>query len=132
MEVKTIAVRLPLVAVAMTPGPSQGLSWRLQHVKRRMRSINEDVRPLAAGVGVDDCLLQHLESQTCQLESDLANITKDILSLEDDPALLDDGLRIEEALSNMSLSIKGLLRDRLGNPRPRAIPGTTKNQCAIF
>ena len=88
-----------------------------------MRSINKEVRSLAAGVGLDDCLLQHLEGQACRLESYLANNTKDILFLgEDDLGLLDDELRIEEALSSISLSIKRLFQDRT-SLRPKAVAG---------
>ena len=63
------------------------LGKRLRRVEIGLRRVNEAVKPLVPGPGLDDCLLQQFEERITSLKAELEDITEAAVVLEDEGLL---------------------------------------------
>ena len=77
----------------------------------------KEVEPLTLCLGLDSCLLLQLEEHFGSIQTNLSNITQDILSSKnEDKEQLDKKDIIRRTLFELSLHIKCLLHDQLSSP----------------
>ena len=95
--------------------PSQ-LRVLLRRLRRLESSLRMAIKPLAPGPDRDNCLVWQLEEQVGHLQAELLDITRGILSLEqEEQSLLDQESALDKTCFDLSLQIRRLLSDRVGH-----------------
>ena len=96
---------------------SHHLCRRLNDVQRSLHLVKKEIEPLTPSPSLDSCLLLQLEEQVGRIETDLLDVTRDILSSEkEEEDLLDQKDRLCKGLFDLSLQIKRLLHDQPSSP----------------
>ena len=110
-------VLAPPVVLETSAEPSWLLHRRLNHMESTLRSINLTVESLTPGPDPDICLVWQLEEQVSRINAEHSDLTRHVLSLEyQDRDLLSLSLDISKTLFDLSVQIKGLLRDQAAPP----------------
>ena len=86
-------------------------------MKRNLCLVKAKISPLTPGPSLDCFLILQLEEQGGSIKIDLSEIIRDILfSEKEEEDLLDQKVRLYEALFDLSLKIKHLLHTQPSRP----------------
>ena len=106
----TLTVVAPPMSLETAVEPSWLSHRRLQRLKSSLRSVKKYIKPLTSGPDLDYCLVQHLWEQVGCLRAELADVVRDILSMEhEDRGVLEQESDLDKAFSDLSLQISQLL-----------------------
>ena len=93
---------------------TQRIIKRIRYLESEIRSISDGVRRLSPDPELDICLLCQLEESIASHGLELSEVTRDVLTLEDDEeGLMEQCSRIRKALFDASLETKRLLDEIL-------------------
>ena len=91
----TVMALLMGLETAAEPSQLSHVHRRLRHLQSSLRSINLTVEPLTPGPDQDACLMWQLEKQVSCINAGHSDLTRDILSIEqEDRDLLDLSIQL--------------------------------------
>ena len=97
---------------------AENLLKRLRYVIYELTSLNDSADLMEPGPGMDTCLLRQLRRQVNNLDSELADITHKILSLDSgEEALMEERSKVKKVLLKVDLKVDRLLLDVESSPK---------------
>ena len=107
-----------MAAPTLMKDPSPHLHRRMRKVDSELERICEDVAGLEAESSVHQCLLRQLEKRTDGLMTELTDICRGILLLDNgSEELLDQGSSLKKVLYVLDLRVKQLLHEQTMSPK---------------
>ena len=92
--------------------PTELISKRLQHLEKEMLTVGDTMKAVPVAV-VDSCILQQFEEAFGVIKSQLADVSRQILSFDGDGGDLSERYaRLSQRLFDECLKIKRLLREK--------------------